>query len=108
MKKIKVKPGLQPEEEVRVRIIAETAKIAWTELLRFFAQGKVLMVKPGLDLVDVAYEVTRDNQEQVKSWMHAADLQGVSDEQAREWLEANALMWAVVVKPWVLVQPVFK
>ena len=28
--------------------------------------------------------------------------------QAREWLEANALMWAVVVKPWVLVQPILK
>lgn len=108
MKKIKATSGLQAEEEVRVRIIAETAKIPWTELLRFFAQGKVLMVKPGLDLVDVAYEVTRDNQEQVKSWMDAADLRAVSDDQAREWLEANALMWAVVVKPWVLVQPVFK
>ena len=108
MKKIKEKSGLQPEEDVRVRIVAETAKIPWKDLLRFFAQGIVLMVKPGLDLVDVAYEVTRDNQEQVKSWMDAADLRGVSDDQAREWLEANALMWAVVVKPWVLVQPVIR
>lgn len=108
MKKIKEKSGLQPEEDVRVRIMSETAKIPWTELLRFFAQGIVLMVKPGLDLVDVAYEVTRDNQEQVKLWMDAVDLQGVSDDQAREWLEANVLMWAVVVKPWVLVQPLIR
>ena len=108
MKKTEGNSGLQPEEELRVRIIAETAKIPWMELLRFFAQGIVLMVKPGLDLVDVAYEVTRDNQEQVKTWMDTADLQGVSDEQAKEWLEANALMWAVVVKPWVLVQPVIR
>jgi len=68
----------------------------------------VVLVKPGLDLVDVAYEVTRDNERQVKSWMEVGKLQTVSDNQAREWLEADALMWAVVVKPWVLVQPVMK
>lgn len=97
---------LSPEEETRVRIIAETAKIPWKELLRFFAQGVVVLVKPGLDLVDIAYEVTRDNEQQVKHWMQAGDLLNVSDDQAKEWLKANALMWAVVVKPWVLVQPV--
>jgi hypothetical protein len=97
---------MQQDEETRVRILAETAKIAWKDLQRYFAQGVVVMVKPGLDLVDVAYEVTRDNEEQVKHWMEAGKVQNVSDNQAREWLEANALMWAVVVKPWVLVQPV--
>ena len=97
---------MQHDEEARVRILAETAKIAWKDLQRYFAQGVVVMVKPGQDLVDVAYEITRDNEQQVKRWMEAGTLQNVSDNQAREWLEANALMWAVVVKPWVLVQPV--
>ena len=97
---------MRTDEETRVRILAETAKIAWKDLQRFFAQGIVVMVKPGLDLVDVAYEVTQDNEQQVKHWMGAGKLQNVSDDQAREWLQANALMWAVVVKPWVLVQPV--
>ena len=73
---------------------------------RFFAQGIVVLVKPGLSLVDVAYEVTQDNEQEVQHWMESGKLQSVSDDQAREWLEANALMWAVVVKPWVLVQPV--
>lgn len=99
---------LQPEAEVRIRIISETAKIPWKDLMRFFAQGVVVMVKPGLDLVDVAYEVTADNQGQVKSWMDSMDLLAVSDDQAREWLDANVLMWAVVVKPWVLVQPIIQ
>ena len=97
---------LRPDEKASVRILAETAKIAWKELQRFFAQGVVVLVKPGLSLVNVAYEVTRDNEQQVKHWMESGKLQNVSDDQAREWLEANALMWAVVVKPWVLVQPV--
>jgi hypothetical protein len=101
-------PKLHPDEETRVRLIAETAKIPWKELQRFFAQGVVILVKPGLDLVDVAFEVTQDNEQQVKLWMSQSELQGVSDDQAKEWLEFNALMWAVVVKPWVLVQPVLQ
>lgn len=99
-------PDLQPGEELRIRITAETAKIPWMELQRFFAQGVVVSVKPGLDLVDVAFEITQDNERQVKRWLSAGELQPVSDEQARAWLEGNALVWAVVVKPWVLVQPV--
>lgn len=97
---------LHPEEELRLRIIAETAKIPWEELQRFFAQGVVVLVKPDLDLVDVAFEVTQNNEQQVKLWMEKAEIQGVSDAQGLEWLESNALMWAVVVKPWVLIQPV--
>ena len=100
--------NLQPEEEVRVRIIAETAKIPWRELQRFFAQGVIVFVRSGMSLVDVAFEATQDNQKQVKQWMDAGDLQGVSDNLAREWFEANALMWAVVVKPWLLVQPILR
>ena len=108
MKQKNINTDLQPEEEVRTRIVAETAKIPWKELQRFFAQGVVVLVRPGLDLVDVAFEVTRNNEPQVKLWMEQAVLRGVSDAQALEWLEANALMWAVVVKPWVLVQPVLQ
>ena len=39
------------------------------------------------------------------TWTRAGRVGPVTDEQAREWLDANALMRAVVVKPWVLVQP---
>jgi hypothetical protein len=99
---------LQADEEARVRILAETARIPWKELQRYFARGIAIMVKPGLSLVDVAFEVTRDNDKQVKHWMETGKLQKVSDNQAMEWLEADALMWAVVVKPWVLVQPVIR
>jgi len=95
-------------EEKRALINAETAKIAWSELQRFFAQGHALGVSPQLDLVEVALHVADDNKAQVQAWMAAGQFGPVSDEQAREWLAANALMWAVVVKPWVLVQPVLQ
>jgi len=92
----------------RARINAETAKIAWHELQRFFAQGKAIAVSPRLDLVEVALQMSCDNREQVDVWMKDGSVGPVSDTQALEWLEANALMWSVVVKPYVLVQPLLQ
>lgn len=97
-----------PDEIFRARINLGTAKIAWKELQRFFAGGKALAVSVELDLVDVAFQISEDNVEQILQWTVAGKLAPVSDEQAREWFEIDALVWAVVVSPWVLVQPVGK
>jgi hypothetical protein len=99
----------QSEEELqRARINSETAKIGWHELQRFFAQGHAVAVSPGLDLVEVACQVSSDNKPQIEQWMADGSIGPVSDAQAIEWLEARALMWSVVVRPWVLVQPVLQ
>jgi hypothetical protein len=95
-----------PAEIFRARINQETSKIAWKELQRFFAGGKVLMASTDLDLVDVAFQMSEDNLEQIRQWAAAGKLARVPDEQAHEWFETDALVWAVVVRPWVLVQPV--
>ena len=92
----------------RARINGETAKIAWSELQRFFAQGNAIAVMPGLDLVEVAYQMSVDNKAQIERWMEAGQVGPVTDAQAMEWLDANALMWAAVIRPWVLVQPVLQ
>jgi hypothetical protein len=94
------------EAEERARIHAETAKIAWQELQRFFAQGLAIGVKPELDLVDVACEMSYDNKDRIEAWMESGKIAQVSDAQAIEWHEANVLMWCVVIRPWILVQPV--
>jgi hypothetical protein len=90
----------------RARILGETAKIAWTELQRWFASGNAIYVSQELDLVETAYQLSLDNTAKFQEWMEVGRIDKVGDELAREWLAANALMWAVVVRPWVLVQPV--
>lgn len=96
-------PG-ELEEISRRKVNQETARIAWKELLRFFAAGTVIAVNPGLDLVDVAFQMSQDNKAQVEAWLTAGKIARVSDDLAREWLEADAMLWAVVVKPWIVVQ----
>ena len=95
----------QDRELQRAKINSETAKIPWLELQRFFAAGRVLLVAPGLDLVDVGYAMQQDDIEQVQRWTDCAQVAPVPDELARAWVSEEASLWAVVVKPWVLVQP---
>lgn len=83
---------------------AQTAVIAWRDLQRYFATGSVIYVASDLDLVAVAYQVALDNKSQVARWMEAGVITPVSDQQAQDWIETDALVWSVVVKPWVLVQ----
>jgi hypothetical protein len=92
------------EKLLRGQINLETAQIAWRELQRYFASGATIFVSPGLDLVDVAYQIAQDNAAQVAAWMEAGQIARVSDEQARGWYEADAIVWAVVARPYVLIQ----
>jgi len=96
---------LQRSRELeRAKIIGETAKIAWLELQRFFAAGKVIWVASELDLVEVAWAIQQDDAQRVGAWTEQGELAPVSDDQARRWVAADSLLWAVTVKPWVLAQ----
>ena len=88
----------------REKVNLETSKIAWKELQRFFASGSVVSVAASLDLVDVAYQFSIDNKILVAQWLQNSQVALVSDQQAINWLESDTEVWAVVVKPWILVQ----
>lgn len=90
----------------RINVNLETSRIAWKELQRFFAGGAAIFVSEGLDLVEVAVQISKDNRAQVALWMDAGQIARVSDSQAVAWYEADADVWAVVVRPYVLVQQV--
>lgn len=93
----------QPEIS-RAKINLETAQIAWTDLQRFFAQGSVIWVDDSLDLVEVAHHLAQDDAATVKDWMSSKKVAQVSDSQAKKWLSNDAWLWAVVIRPLVLVQ----
>ena len=99
-------PELQDVSRAKVNL--ETARIAWRELQRFFASGAAIYVDPALDLVEAAFQISEDNKAQVLAWMQQGQLAPVTDAQALAWYEADTDMWAVVVSPYVLVQPAEK
>ena len=91
-------------ELLRAKINGETARMQWTELQRFFASGAMISVSDELDLVDVAVCIASDDKQAVQQWMSEGRIAKVSDTQAQTWMESDAELWAVVVKPWILVQ----
>ncbi|MBI3902433.1 MAG: DUF2288 domain-containing protein [Nitrosomonadales bacterium] len=94
-----------PQEIYRAKVNLETSRIAWKELQRFFASGAAIFVNDELDLVEVAFQFSQDNKAQVERWLLTKKVGKVSDDQATKWIASDADMWAVVVSPWVLVQP---
>lgn len=93
-------------DAIKQQIVGETSKIAWKELQYFFASGMAIYVSDELDLVDVATCFVDDNKAMVEKWMQDKLVMPVPDDQARDWYNNDAMLWAVVVKPWVLVQAV--
>lgn len=93
-------------DSIQQQIVAETSKIAWHELQYFFASGMAVFVAEELDLVEVATCFAEDNRPMVEKWMQEELVMAVPDEQAKIWYETKATVWAVVVKPWILVQSV--
>ena len=92
-------------EVLRGKLNLETARIPWRDLQRFFAAGRAVFVDPQVSLVDAAAVISEDNKPQVEQWLATGQLGRVTDRQAEVWQSADTQMWAVVVKPWVLVQP---
>ena len=93
-------------EEILNKINRETSKMQWTELLTFFAKGMAIYVSHNLDLIKVAYALAEDDKAQFEAWTKEGMVANVTDEQASAWHESNVVVWATVIKPWVLVQPI--
>lgn len=94
-----------------VRIIShgdasyECALVAWRELYRFYLGGMAVGVHPGHNLVDVASRIVVDRERRIRECMAAGQLSQITDDQALVWQKTNAELLAVIIEPYVLVQP---
>lgn len=89
---------------LRSELNQQTAQMRWSELERFFAGGALILVASQLDLIDVGARIGADDKDSVLGWMNAGLLRKVTDDEAGIWQAQDALLWTVVVKPWILVQ----
>ncbi len=93
-------------QEDMAQLNGETAQVRWRELERFFAAGRLVHVARGIDLVEAAARMARDEVDWFVPLKDAGRVGQVSDDQARYWQSEDRLLWAVVVRPWILVQEV--
>ncbi len=95
----------EKDEELRIKINMETARLPWAELQRHFAQGTVIYVSEELDLIDVGVRVSHDDKESIARWMAEGKIGKVTDIQAQTWAQSDAQLWTSVISPFILVQP---
>ena len=87
------------------KLLTETARVSWPELERLFAAGRVVKIATGLDLVETARVFADDDANTLRDWMRSDQAGVLDDETAARWAsDESAELWAVVVRPWVLVQ----
>lgn len=83
-----------------------TGEVDWKYLEPHYKAGALLYVDPSLDLVQVGKAIAEDDTEAVSKWKKAADIIQPSTPHAYYWEESNSRFLALVVSPFVLIQPV--
>jgi hypothetical protein len=94
------------EDLLRAKLNAETGKISWKEIERHFARGVLIRVSGEMDLVEVAFRMATDDRATVERWLNEGDIARASEDDAAGWNARDAVFWAVVAAPWVLVQEI--
>ena len=94
----------EQEKLLYAKINLETAQISWKELERFFAGGRVISVEDHVDIIRVAQLMASDDVKAISGMLEKKEIGKVTDEQAQTGSDSDALLWAVVVRPWILVQ----
>lgn len=91
---------------VKAELNAQTGKMEWLELARYFARGVVLLIDRDQDLVELAAHVVRDDSDVIKPLLESDKIIRPTDDHARDWEARQPLFWAVVASPWVLIQEI--
>ena len=94
----------EKDEVLYAKINLETAKIPWKELERFFAAGRIISVDDSVDMIQVATLMAADDTMAISDMLEKKQIGRATDEQAKIWSDSDASLWAVVVRPWILVQ----
>ena len=90
-----------PEE----RIAKYTGEVTWKYLKPHLEFNSLLWVEPSMKLADVAAALTADDTETVANWLGNGDLVKVGELHAQQWEDSDELFTAVVITPFVLMQP---
>ena len=117
MASMKDAPHPDPDQTMRYAMLGEdaasdseklekyTGEVDWPYLRKHFTSGALLYVDPSLNLVEVGQAVAKDDTATVRAWKQSGDLLKPSEPHAQYWEESGARFLAVVVSPWVLIQP---
>ncbi|MCG8600231.1 MAG: DUF2288 domain-containing protein [Verrucomicrobiales bacterium] len=82
-----------------------TGVVGWKHLEPHYKNEALLWLDPSLDLTTVGEAIANDDTEKVRAWKESGDLVTPSTPHAFYWEESKATFRALVVSPFVLIQP---
>lgn len=80
--------------------------VDWSYLKPHYEAGSMIYVDPALDLKAAGLAFTNDDKDQVKAWLKSGDLVQPCDLHVQHWKEADIHFSAMIVRPFVLAQPI--
>ncbi|MBC7530364.1 MAG: DUF2288 family protein [Oligoflexus sp.] len=86
------------------KLKAEVDQLPWSALVRHFAFGRVYRVRAPWTVIDPAMVLNRDNAEELKSAMSAAQFGIPTDDEIKTWHEAKQQFHVLVISPFVLIE----
>ncbi len=89
---------------VQEKLNMETAVIKWKELQVFFAQGKLLIISTGMDLIEVATTIAENEANKLSKLIQAKKVRFATIDWVKQNAQDSTELWAVVVSPYVVVQ----
>lgn len=80
--------------------------VDWSYLKPHYEAGNMIYVDPSLDLKEAGLAFAGDNKQQVQAWLKSGDLVQPCDLHATHWIESQTRFNAMIVRPFVLAQPI--
>lgn len=94
-----------PIPDLRAELTEMLDEAEWEWLMPHVKRDAVVIVAPGLDLVEVGVAIANDNTATVERWIHEQQIYKPSPEQISVWEQEQTHRFnALIVQPYVLVQ----
>jgi hypothetical protein len=82
-----------------------TGEVDWAYLKPHYRNGALVWVDPALSITEVGHAFSIDDTDRVLAWRKSGDIVTPSEPHAAHWDENPARFIALVVSPFVLIQP---
>ncbi|MGJ8638452.1 MAG: DUF2288 domain-containing protein [Opitutaceae bacterium] len=83
-----------------------SGNVDWSYLKPHYEAGSMIYVDPALDLKTAGLAFTNDEKDTVQSWLKSGDLVQPCDLHVEHWIESKTTFNAMIVRPFVLAQPI--
>jgi hypothetical protein len=83
-----------------------SGEVSWSYLQPHFESGYMIYVDPCLDLKQAGLALAQDNATQIQKWLKSGDLVQPGDLHAAHWKKSDTRFHAMIVRPFVLAQPI--